>query len=1011
MASLRILSLEDDPHDADLIREQLEAENIACKITRVDTEATFRAALEQGEVDLVLADYTLPSFDGITALKLAMKLLPDVPFIFVSGTLGEEVAIEALKIGATDYILKTRLSKLVPSVRRALREAKERAEHKHASEELQRSQAYLAEAQKLSRTGSFGWNVGKGEIYWSDETFRIFEYRPDTTVTIERVLQRTHPEDRSGVEEFIERISREKTGFDFEHRLLMLDGSVKYVRVMGRPSKDETGDLEFVGAVSDVTAQKVAEQRHEGDQRQIRRIIDAMPQLIVALASDGRALYGNQAVADYAGLLPEEIQGNDFLTRTFHPEDVARIKEERRQALAKRLPFKLEMRARRKDGTYRWFEILYKPLLGETAQVLRWYASGIDIDDRKQAEERMRNENIALREDLSKQELLSLAQKAARAMAFDWYIQQKVNTWTPEQEALYGLAPGTFDGKYESWKKLIHPDDWPLIMKAMKHSHETGDIAAEFRVVWPDGSIHWLAANGRMFKDTEGRPYRMVGFTRDITPRKVAEEELRRSQGYLAEAQRLTRSGSWAWDVRTRETFWSQEMFLIFGYDPEKTKPSLDLFLQRVHPDDREMLERRARSESTQEDCVDSGIDYRIVLANGTLKQIHSVSHTVTNEAGEICEIVGTTMDVTEQHEARRALETAFEQIRALKDQLYKENIALREEIDRSSMFEEIVGDSPSLQAVLAHVVKVAPTNSTVLITGETGTGKELIARAIHKRSQRAARAFVSVNCAAIPSSLIASELFGHEKGAFTGALQRRLGRFELADGGTIFLDEIGEVPVETQIALLRVLQEREIERVGSNSPISVDVRVLAATNRDLQAAVNAGRFRRDLFYRLNVFPIEIPPLRERVDDIPVLVEYLVARYAKKAGKKIRNISKRTLETFEAYDWPGNVRELQNVVERAVIFCEGEAFAVDETWLTRQRNSTNGPVVPFRERLAEPRNELADQERAMIEAALASCRGRVSGPLGAAVQLGIARQTLESKIKALRINKYKFRTT
>lgn len=729
MAPLRILSLEDDPNDADFIREWLESENTACKITRVDTEATFRAALEQGEVDLVLAEYSLPSFDGITALKLAMKRLPDVPFIFVSGTFGEEVAIEALKIGATDYVLKTGLLRLVPSVHRALREAKERAEHKEASEELQRSQAYLAEAQKLSRTGSFGWNVGKGEIYWSDETFRIFEYEPDTEITIEKVLQRTHPEDRSGVQEFIDRISREKTGFDFEHRLLLPNGSVKYVRVMGRPSKDEAGDLEFVGAVSDVTAQKVAEQRHQGDQRQIRRIIDAMPHLIVALASDGRALYGNQAVADYAGLLPEEIQGTDFLTRVFHPEDVGRIKDERQQALAKRVPFKLEMRGRRNDGTYRWFEILYKPLIGENGQVLRWYASGIDIDDRKQAEEGVRNENIAL-----------------------------------------------------------------------------------------------------------------------------------------------------------------------------------------------------------------------------------------------------------------------------------------REEIDRSSMFEEIVGDSPSLQAVLAHVVKVAPTNSTVLITGETGTGKELIARAIHKRSQRAARAFVSVNCAAIPTSLTASELFGHERGAFTGALQRRVGRFESANGGTIFLDEIGELPVEAQIALLRVLQEREIERVGSNSPISVDVRVLAATNRDLQAAVDAGTFRRDLFYRLNVFPIEIPPLRERVDDIPVVVEYLVARYAKKAGKKIRNISKRTLETFEAYDWPGNVRELQNVIERAVIFCEGETFAVDETWLTRERNRTNGPAVPFHERLAESRNDLADQEKAMIETALASCHGRVSGPLGAAVRLGIARQTLESKIKALRINKYKFKT-
>lgn len=1011
MPPLRILSLEDDPNDTDLIREQLEAENITCQIVRVDTEGAFRAALERGEVDLILADYSLPSFDGISALKLAMKMLPAVPFIFVSGTLGEEVAIEALKIGATDYVLKTGLSRLAPSVLRALREARERAERRRAGDDLRRSQAYLAEAQKLSRTGSFGWNVAKREIYWSEETFRIFEYEPETKITIEKILQRTHPEDRAGHQEFMERISREKTEFDFEHRLLMPDGSVKYLRVMGRPSKDEAGDLEFVGAVSDLTAQKVAEhakyaleQRHQGDQRQIRSIIDAMPQLIVALALDGRALYGNQAVADYTGLRSEELQGTDFLTRVYHAEDVARIKDERQQALAKGVPFKLEMRARRKDGEYRWFEILYKPLLGENAQVLRWYASSVDIDDRKQAEERVRNENIALREDLSRQELLSLAQKSARAMAFNWYIRQEVNTWSPEQEALYGLAPGTFDGKYESWKKLIHPDDWPLIVKAVKHSHETGDISAEFRVVWPDGSIHWLAANGRMFMDAEGQPYRMVGFTGDITPRKVAEEALRRSQAYLTEAQRLTRSGSWAWNVRTNEVFWSEEMFRIFEYEPEKTKPTMSLFLERVHPEDRPTLEQRARRESTETQIIDSEGGFRIVLPGGAIKQLHSIAHPVADDSGTIVEVVGTTMDVTEQHEARRALETAFGQIKALKDQLYNENIALREEIDRSSMFEEIVGESPALQAVLAHVVKVAPTDSTVLITGETGTGKELIARAIHKRSRRAERAFVSVNCAAIPSSLIASELFGHEKGAFTGAVQRRLGRFELAEGGTIFLDEIGELPPDIQITLLRILQEREFERVGGSRVIRANVRVIAATNRNLPAAIDAGTFRKDLFYRLNVFPIEMPPLRKRREDIPVLVEYFIDRYASKAGKKIRGISKGTLERLTTYSWPGNIRELQNVIERSVVICEGPTFSIDESWLSSRlrENSQADRVVTLR--------MSASEEREAIETALARCRGRIAGPSGAAARLGIPASTLDSKIKTLNINKHRFKT-
>src|SRR5438132_7079108 len=263
-----------------------------------------------------------------------------------------------------------------------------------------------------------------------------------------------------------------------------------------------------------------------------------------------------------------------------------------------------------------------------------------------------------------------------------------------------------------------------------------------------------------------------------------------------------------------------------------------------------------------------------------------------------------------------------------------KENLALREEIDRSSMFEEIIGSSQALGKVFVQVSKVARTDSTVLILGETGTGKELIARAIHRQSKRADRAFIRVNCAAIPASLIASELFGYEKGAFTGAFQRRLGRFELADGGTIFLDEIGDLPPETQIALLRVLQEREFERVGGHQTIRADVRVIAATNRDLEAVIAAGTFRSDLFYRLNVFPIAIPPLRERKEDIPLLVEHFVSRYSSKAGKKIRSIKKKTLNVLESYSWPGNIRALQNVIERSVIVSETENLSVDESWLS-----------------------------------------------------------------------------
>ncbi len=344
-------------------------------------------------------------------------------------------------------------------------------------------------------------------------------------------------------------------------------------------------------------------------------------------------------------------------------------------------------------------------------------------------------------------------------------------------------------------------------------------------------------------------------------------------------------------------------------------------------------------------------------------------------------------------------------EIRALKDRLQQENLELRDEVDRASMFEEIVGSSKTLKTVLSRVGKVAPSDSTVLITGETGTGKELIARAVHKRSQRSSRAFVSVNCGALAPGLISSELFGHEKGAFTGAMQRRLGRFELADGGTIFLDEVGDLPPDTQVALLRVLQEREFERVGGTRPIQVDVRVIAATHRDLKAAIADGRFREDLFYRLNVFPIETPPLRERKDDILMLVEYFVERFAKKAGKNIRTIEKRTLERLRAYDWPGNIRELQNVIERSVILSSGDVFAVDDVWLSNEPSQATSRVVAAP---ASSERELRT-ERDIIEAALVASRGRVSGPSGAAAQLQIPASTLEHKIKALKIRKSQFK--
>jgi formate hydrogenlyase transcriptional activator len=325
-----------------------------------------------------------------------------------------------------------------------------------------------------------------------------------------------------------------------------------------------------------------------------------------------------------------------------------------------------------------------------------------------------------------------------------------------------------------------------------------------------------------------------------------------------------------------------------------------------------------------------------------------------------------------------------------------EEDLDLCDEAISASMFEEIIGSSGAISLVTDQILKVAPSDATVLITGESGTGKELIARAVHRRSNRSRRPFVCMNCAATPPSLIAADLFGHEKGAFTGANQRRAGRFEVANHGTLFLDEIGDMPVETQVALLRVLQERELERVGGNRSIPVDVRVIAATNCNLSAAVDSGEFRLDLFYRLNVFPIHVPPLRERREDILLLAMYFTERYAANAGKRFRSVDKRTAQLLKAYHWPGNIRELQNVIQRAVILCGTQTLAVEEAWLS----STSGSPDP-----QQPRSS---GEKGLIEAALAECHGRISGPNGAAKKLGIRRTTLESRIKKLRINKYQY---
>ena len=479
---------------------------------------------------------------------------------------------------------------------------------------------------------------------------------------------------------------------------------------------------------------------------------------------------------------------------------------------------------------------------------------------------------------------------------------------------------------------------------------------------------------------------------REIAERKRVEEKLRQDEEELRRITDVIPQGIAVLDPEGAFLYVNRWMLQYSGLTIEEVKMP-DFRSKIFHPDDLTQIQNELR------DRLLSGLPFederRALGADGTYRWFLIRYNPLRDEHGQVLRWYATGTDIHDRKLAEQRVQD--------------ENIALREEIDRSSMDEEIVGSSQKLREVISQISRVAPTDSTVLISGETGTGKELIANAIHKRSKRAAKAFIRVNCAAIPPSLISSELFGHEKGAFTGAFQRRAGRFESANGGTIFLDEIGELSLEIQVSLLRVLQEREFERVGSSQPVSVDVRVLAATNRDLEAAVVAGTFRQDLFYRLNVFPIQVPALRERTDDIPMLVEYLVERYAKRTGKKITQINKRTLSLFQSYDWPGNVRELQNVIERAVILCDGKTFSVDETWLQRKSNAMSRRPVPRAGILGKEKKAFTENERKTIEAALAECQGRVSGPRGAAVKLGIPHQTLASKILALGIDKRRFK--
>jgi PAS domain S-box-containing protein len=1161
-------------------------------------------------------------------------------------------------------------------------------ERKKAERKLRRSEANLLESQRLIHMCNWAYDPSSGMVTFSPEAKRIFDIKSDQDVWPgDFFLDRFHPEDRAFQEEFFRRAQLDKSDYEASFRIVLPDGSIKHIHSVAHPVLNQSGELvEFFGIGMDVTEQWKArtelekafeeiKQRTEAarrSERELRDVVNTVPAHVWSSSPEGQVDFVNDRWLQFTGLALDGAFGWKWQA-VVHPDDRTRIVADWHTALKNGQAMECEGRVRRADGEYCWWFIRNVPLFDETGKLVRWYGTGIDIEDRKRAEQALRkseerwrfvfensaigvaltdlngcflatnhvyqtmvgyteeelralcfldvthgdyreanwalvtellegkrrqfqiekkylrkdgssiwvNNNVslvpgtervprfimALSEDITQRKraeealrrsegYLAEAQKLTHTGSWAWNVRTGVLFWSREIFSIYDFE---YQGTGPTWPQFlerVHPEDRPHIEESARKEasgKEWLDSQNNFRIILPNGTIKHLHSVAHSVRDDSGEITEVVGTVMDVTEQwkarteleeafeeiKHRTEALQRSEGYLAEAQKLTHTGSWAVRVSQMEnaqgeagqgldalsrfglnaSYWSKEMYRIFGFDPGSTPPSHMEVVRRHHPEDARYY--RPVVEQAIRDRTDFEIDYRLLLPNGAAKYIHVVGHPVVNASGDVVELVGTAMDVTEQHQARAALKTAFEQIKAEETELRRmtdaiasyiyvlrpdgtavyanqtlldytgltledvqredyrarvfhpedverlrqerhealargkpfeleqralgkdgnyrwflvrfnplrddhgniirwyatgtdiedrkraeermrdENLALREQIDQAFMFEEIVGASPALQSVLSSIVKVAPTDSTVLITGETGTGKELIARAIHKHSQRSGQAFISVNCASIPSSLIASELFGHEKGAFTGAVQRRQGRFEMAHSGTIFLDEVGELPPETQIALLRVLQERQFERVGGNRIISTDIRVLAATNRDLTEAIAAGTFRADLFYRLNVFPIEVPPLRKRKEDIPMLVEYFVKRYAEKAGKQISKIDNKTLELCQSYPWPGNIRELQNIVERSVILCGGDTFWIEKAWLAR--------VHPPRQELAGPLPDtLQNQEKGIIETALAESRGKVAGPEGAAAKLGIPRSTLDSKIKQLNIKKHKF---
>ena len=781
-------------------------------------------------------------------------------------------------------------------------------------------------------------------------------------------------------------------------------------------SSEEVGFLSLVAnqvalAVDDALnfdSSQHATEALRASEESFRLIVDKIPAFAWYASPDGKIEYLNQRILDYTGERQENLVGFGW-ANVLHSDDVERTKKEWLHSVETGDPCDVDQRVRRFDNIYRWFRTTAQPVRDQNGRVILWYGVATDIEDWKRAEEslREREHNLRLMVD-SIPGLVCTMSATGELQLFNRQILEYFGK-TPEELGSWATSD------------VIHPDDLPGVIAAFKSSIETGHpYDYENRCRRADGVYRWFQVRALPVRDTEGRVISWYCLFTDIDKRKQAEDRLQLLldvtnqvvsnlqlrdllRAISASVRRVMHCDLVGVFLPDSEGNRLQTFVLDFpaskGFIREEycsMEGSLGGFVFRSGKpwtgNTSDVLELGVKDDPIIPEGLKTGCMLPLVRRNRVLGLL-GLGRREENAFSPTD--IGFLTQVTSQ--IAIAVENALEygQITEAKQRLAEQAFYLENEIRLEHNFEEIIGNSPKLKAVLESVRIVAPADSTVLIQGETGTGKEVIARAIHNLSSRKGQAFVKVNCAAIPLGLLESELFGHEKGSFTGAIAQRIGRFELAHKGTLFLDEVGDIPLELQPKLLRVLQEQEFERLGSTRTQRVDVRVLAATNTSLTQMVAEKKFRSDLYYRLNVFPIDVPPLRDRRDDIPLLVHYFANKYARRMGKQIESVPKETMDALSRYSWPGNIRELQNLMERAALLSTGPSLR-----------------VPLAEILTDPGvsaasggNALEQAEREQILRALRESNWVVGGARGAAASLGLKRTSLAYKMQKLGISR------